>query len=264
MQIEDIIEEDEELLELLTNGVSNDALEESTYPQEGEEDLKNNSGDDEEDKPHYEWDDQEYKANFVCFINEEPIIDTAIRIAARTVNKMVELVYDHRARIKNRSRPSRKHDEYRAISVFWEIGGVKAHCLIDSSCKGVMISPKFTQAAKIKTFALEKPISIQLEVMGSKSIINYGTNTTIKINGEESKEYFNVVNIDYYDAILGTPFPKKFKVAIDFVKDCLTIKDKIILNQVDEYKIREGNSQKSTSVNALKTEKLGKNPGDSH
>ena len=100
--------------------------------------------------------------------------------------------------------------------------------------------------------------------MGSKSIINYGTNTTIKINSKELKEYFDVVNIAYYDAILGTPFLKKFKVVIDLAKDCLTIKDKIILNQADEYKIREGNSQKCTSVNALKTERSGKNPGDSH
>ena len=100
--------------------------------------------------------------------------------------------------------------------------------------------------------------------MGSKSVINYGTNMTIKINGEELKEYFNVVNIDYYDAILGTPFLKKFKVAIDFAKDCLKIKDNIILIQADEYKIRGGNSQKDTSVNALKIERSGKNPGDSH
>ena len=47
-------------------------------------------GDDEEDQPHYEWDEQEYKANFVRFFNEEPIIDTTIRIAAGTVNKTVE------------------------------------------------------------------------------------------------------------------------------------------------------------------------------
>ena len=105
---------------------------------------------------------------------------------------------------------------------------------------------------------------MQLGVTGCKSIINYGTNTTIKSNGEELKEYFDVENIDYYNAILGTPFLKKFKVVIDFVKDCLKIKDKIILNQVDKYKIREGNSQKNTSVNALKTERLGKNLGDSH
>ena len=100
--------------------------------------------------------------------------------------------------------------------------------------------------------------------IGSKAVINYGTNTTIKINGEGLKEYFDVVNINYYNAILGTPFLKKFKVTIDFAKDCLAIKDKIILNQADEYKIRERNSQKSTSVNALKTERSDKNMGDSH
>ena len=84
-----------------------------------------------------------------------------------------------------------------------------------------------------------------MAVTGSKYVINYGTNTTIRITGEESKEYFDVVNIDYYDAILRTPFIKKFKVAVDFAKDCLTIKGKIILNQADEYKIRERNSQKA-------------------
>ena len=43
-----------------------------------------------------------------------------------------------------------------------------------------------------------------MAVTGSKSVINYGTNTTIRINGKELREYFDVVNIDYYDAILGT------------------------------------------------------------
>ena len=87
---------------------------------------------------------------------------------------------------------------------------------------------------------------------------------TIKINDEELKEYFNIVNIDYYDAILRTLFLKKFKVVIDFAKDCLKIKDNIILNKADEYKIKGGNSQKDPSVNSLKTEGSDKNPGDSH
>ena len=99
-----------------------------------------------------------------------------------------------------------------------------------------MVSPEFTRAAKIKTFALEKPIGIQLAVMGSKSVINYGTNITINVNGNKSKEYFNVVNIDYYNAILGTPFLKKYEVIIYFVQDCLKTKDKIIHNQADSFK----------------------------
>ena len=74
-------------------------------------------------------------------------------------------------------------DQYRPISVFWEIGGIKAHCLIDSSCEGVMISPEFTRAAKIKTFALEKPIGIQLAVMGRLWYQHYHTNQWRRIEG---------------------------------------------------------------------------------
>ena len=68
------------------------------------------------------------------------------------------------------------------MSVFWEIDGIKAHCLIDSGCKGIMISLNFIRAAKIEHFPRDKPIGIQLAVTGSKSVINYGANTTIKYN----------------------------------------------------------------------------------
>ena len=71
---------------------------------------------------------------------------------------MIEPVYDHCTWMKDHIRPSQKCNDYQAISVFWEIGGIKAHCLIDSGCKEIMISPEFTRAAKIKTFALGKPI----------------------------------------------------------------------------------------------------------
>ena len=90
--------------------------------------------------------------------------------------------------------------------MFWEIGGVKAHCLIDSGCEEIMISPNFIRVARIKPFLLNKPIGIQLAVTGSKSVINYGANATKKYNGKELKEYFNIVNINYYDPILGTLF----------------------------------------------------------
>ena len=123
-----------------------------------------------------------------------------------------------------------KRNDNQPISVFWEIGGVKAHCSIDSGCEGIMISPNFIRVARIKPFPLDKPIGIQLAVTGSKSVINYSANATIKYNGKESKEYFDIVNIDYYDVILGTPFLRKHEVMIDFVNNCLMIEDKIICN----------------------------------
>ena len=108
-----------------------------------------------------------------------------------------------------------------------------------------MISHNFIRAASIEPFLLDKPMGIQLAVTGSKSVINYGANATIKYDGRESKEYFDIININYYDAILGTPFLRKHEVIIDFINNCLRMKDKIICNQANEYKVGEGNPQKT-------------------
>ena len=73
------------------------------------------------------------------------------------------------------------------------------------------------------------------------------------------KEYFNKVNIDYNDAILGTPFLRKHEVVINFMNNCLKIKDDIVCNQANEYKVGEGNPQKNkknVSMKALKQEEL--------
>ena len=41
-----------------------------------EEDLNDYSEQEDEDHPKYNWDDQEYQMNLICFINEDKIIDT--------------------------------------------------------------------------------------------------------------------------------------------------------------------------------------------
>ena len=180
-----------------------------------------------------------------------------MQIASAAVDKVEEPVYDHRPRIRERSRPLQKCNDNQPISVLWEIGRIKAHCLIDSGCEGIMISPNFIRAAKIEPFPLDKPISIQLAVPGSKSVINYGRNTTIKCGGKELKEYFNIIHIDYYDVILGTPFLRKHGVVIDFINNCLSMKDEIVCNQANKYKVGEGNPQKNkknVSMKPLKQE----------
>ena len=100
--------------------------------------------------------------------------------------------------------------------------------------------------------------------MRSKSVINYGTNTTINVNGNESKAHFDVVNIDYYNAILGTPFLKKYEVVIGFIQDCLKIKGKLIRNQAGDFKTSGNNPRPHTSAKALKPEKPSASPKDSH
>ena len=199
-------DDSEEIIENIKRNLKEDAKsgasEEGEIPPKEEEDLNESSGEDEE---MYLWDELKYKANYVRFISNEST-EKQVQIASAIVDKLEEPVYDHRTRIRERSRPLQKHNDNQPFFVFWEIGRIKAHCLIDSGCKGIMISPNFIRAAKIESFPLDKPIGIQLAVTGSKSVINYGANVTIKYKGRELKEYFNIINIDHYDAILGTPF----------------------------------------------------------
>ena len=93
---------------------------------------------------------------------------------------------------------------------------MKAHCLLDSGSEGVLLSLEFTRATGIKTFALEKPIALQLACIGSRSMINYRTHVTIKIGHKVLEEYFDIVNVEHYDVILGTPFLRKMGIVLDF------------------------------------------------
>ena len=97
---------------------------EDEVPQEEEDNLNESSG---KDKEMYSWDKLEYNANYIHFISNEST-QKQVRIASTVVNKLEEPVYDHRTRIKERSRPLWKRNDNQPISVFWEIGGTKAHC----------------------------------------------------------------------------------------------------------------------------------------
>ena len=66
------------------------------------------------------------------------------------------------------------------------------------------------------TFKLEQPIALQLACIGSKSKVNYGACSTILFGNQRIEETFDIVNIDYYDVILGTPFMRRLGITLDF------------------------------------------------
>ena len=69
-----------------------------------------------------------------------------------------------------------------------------------------MISPNYVRATGIPAFKLESPVGLQLACVGSKSMSSYGASSSIVFGNKHVEEYFDMVNIDYYDVILGTPF----------------------------------------------------------
>ncbi|KIJ25982.1 hypothetical protein M422DRAFT_272990 [Sphaerobolus stellatus SS14] len=127
----------------------------------------------EEDDQQYCFDDDEYKTRSIdnedvrvnAVITDSAYKDrrklygirvweaeTDLRVSAVVqTGRKEQPVYNHQARRKARPLPTRGK-ENETISVFWDISGTKAHCLLDSGCEGIMISSEFVRANKLPKF----------------------------------------------------------------------------------------------------------------
>src|SRR5258708_36205597 len=69
-----------------------------------------------------------------------------------------------------------------------------------------MLSPEFTTVMKVSAVELQEQMTLQLAVTSSQLKINYGTWVPMEFGPVQATTYFNITNIDGYNAILGTPF----------------------------------------------------------
>ena len=63
---------------------------------------------------------------------------------------------------------------------------------------------------------LKDPHMLQLGMIGSCALVNYGSNVLVKAPGIEGETYIEIANFDCYDMIIGTPFMRNNKVKLDF------------------------------------------------
>ncbi|KAJ7042842.1 hypothetical protein C8F04DRAFT_885346, partial [Mycena alexandri] len=99
-----------------------------------------------------------------------------------------------------------------------EIGGCKAYVLFDSGSNTDSITPEFAKGTDCAVFKLEEQITLQLGCVGSKSRINYGARAPVAFGGIRGHAYFDIVNVDRYDGIIGAPFMIKHRAVLDFGK----------------------------------------------
>jgi hypothetical protein len=76
----------------------------------------------------------------------------------------------------------------------------------------------------MKVFPLESAINLQLGTAGSRSKINYGATALVKYGSIKSEEYLDVVNLDRFDAIIGTKYMRKHGISLDFEKNTIRIR----------------------------------------
>ena len=88
-----------------------------------------------------------------------------------------------------------------------------------------MLSPEFANVAKITMIKLQEQMTLQLAVTGSRSKINYRAWADVQVGPITPSTYFDVANVDGYDAILGTPFMWEHGVSPIFEGDGWIMKD---------------------------------------
>ena len=94
------------------------------------------------------------------------------------------------------------------------INGEPARALIDSGSMGDFMSSTLVDQLKLKRDLLEKAVGLQLAVQGSRSKINAQVSARLEYQNLSTVRKFDVININDYDIILGTPWMYQHKVSI--------------------------------------------------
>ncbi|KAI0643259.1 hypothetical protein C8Q79DRAFT_1094822, partial [Trametes meyenii] len=139
-------------------------------------------------------------------------------------------------RARTGRRPIVPRIEDTGLTVYTRINGLEALVLFDSGSTGDSISPEFARVAGIRTFELENPTALQL-----------GWAVTVDT-------YLDVVNLDRYDVVLGTPFMRRNGVVLDFGTGTITIQGarfSALSPQEEEQGANRRRSQRPAGVRAV-------------
>ena len=102
------------------------------------------------------------------------------------------------------------------IIVKVDINGRPARVLLDSGSLGDFISSTLADQLAVKREQLATPLSLQLAVQGSRSKVNSRVTVQIQYQNINEKRTLDVININNYDLILGTPWMYQHKMCIGF------------------------------------------------
>ncbi|KAF8610062.1 hypothetical protein BDV93DRAFT_430586, partial [Ceratobasidium sp. AG-I] len=116
---------------------------------------------------------------------------------------------------RNASRPKDIERRYpKPLVVEVKVNGQQVRALLDSGSLGDFISTTVTDQLKLQRETLAKPIGLQMAVAGSRSSINHSVLVQFGYQNIDCMRRFDVINIDKYDMILGTPFLFQHRVIL--------------------------------------------------
>lgn len=94
------------------------------------------------------------------------------------------------------------------------INGQPARALIDTGSMADFMSTTLVDQLRLRTDILAKPLPLQLAVHGSRSKVNRSTTVQFAYQDINGPRRFDVVNLDNYDVILGTPWIYQHRIVV--------------------------------------------------
>ena len=88
--------------------------------------------------------------------------------------------------------------------------------LLDSGSLGDFMSTTLADQLGIKKMLLNTPLALQLAVQGSQSHVNAMVTVQFKYQSIDESRTFDVINLNNYDLILGTPWMHQHQICIGF------------------------------------------------
>ena len=117
---------------------------------------------------------------------------------------------------RNASRVKGANDRVlpKPVVINFIVNGLPVRALIDSGSLGDFISSTLVDQLKLKRTILDKPLGLQLAVQGSRSKINASVSVDYSYQNIRDSWRFDVVNLNDYDVILGTPWMWQHRICI--------------------------------------------------
>ena len=137
-------------------------------------------------------------------------------------------LYDSRVRrlVEPQDQPQRDPGLQRTLSAEVLINGVPVWALFDSGCTTDSISPAVAYITTADRIDLAQRIGLQLGAKGSRTSINHGTKAMVEVGPIKTRHYFDIVDCDRYDIVLGSPFIISHKIILDMANNRISVAGK--------------------------------------
>lgn len=97
-----------------------------------------------------------------------------------------------------------------------EINEHPVRALLDSGSLGDFISSTLVDQLSVKRETLESPLALHLAVQGSRSKVNARATVNLKYQEVNETRTFDIINLNNYDVILGTPWMYQHELCLGF------------------------------------------------